>query len=186
MAIQPSTRASGSSLILHYRGTLVLGANNFGDFSPPIANGVVPADVADGVVIGVRFLLADATDPTDPTTLLPSFAFDDTQPAGASPHAPVFNAVAGITTATDQIISSRTWAQNTHVVIQPQTAAAAASLVAVETDKAQIVLDLVDSGLGGNTGLPVLILPMVFAFANAAFVPAAIEMVVEIRHTYVR
>jgi hypothetical protein len=186
MAIQPSTRAAGSSLILHYRGTLVLGANAFGDYSPAIANGVVPSDVADGTVIGVRFLLADATDPTDTATLLPLAAFDDSQPAGAAPHAPVFSAVAGITTATDQIISSRTWAQNTHIVIQPQNAASAASLVGVETDKAQIVLDLTDSGLGGNTGLPVLILPMIFTFADAAFVPADIEMFVEIRHTHSR
>lgn len=186
MAIQPSIRPSGSSHILHFRGTLVLSANNFGDYSPPIANGTVPADVADGTPIGVRFLLADATDTSDETTKLLAKIYDDSQPAGATPHAPVTNAVAGITTATDQIISSRTWCQNTYVRVQPADAASAASLTGLETDKAQIVLDGTDSGLGGNTGLPVLILPMIFTFVDAEFVPAEVDILVEVRHTTVR
>ncbi|MGL4255616.1 MAG: hypothetical protein ACRCSL_04725 [Microbacterium sp.] len=170
--------------MLRFRGALTLGADPFGTY--PMANAEVPSDVAANVAIGVRFLLADATAPTDVSRRLTNGVFDDSQPAGASPHAPQSVVVANVTTATDQVITSRTWAQNTYVTIQPQTAADAALLVGVEASDAQIVLDGVDSGLGTNTGLPVLILPLVFSAGAQQFAPVNIDMLVEVRHSAVR
>lgn len=182
MALQPSSRPAGSSQVLRYTGTITLGNTTLAQF--PKANGVAPSDIAANTVTGVRFLLADATDLTDLTKQLPSTCFDDNQPAGAAPHAPTTGAIANITTATDQIITDRTWCQNTYVTVQPRTAAAAAALVGVDLGSVEFVLDTgADSGLGLDSGLPVLILPIISANAFGAYVAPDVDILVEVRHS---
>jgi len=181
MALQPF-RPAGSTQVLRFRGKLELSADNFGTY--PIANGEVPANVVSGVAMGVRFLLADATDPLDPTTTLPQFVYDDGQPAGTAPRTPGYGAIANVTTATDANVSNRTWVHNLYVTIRPLTPNDAAWFTAVEDENAFIVLDGVDSGLGTNTGLPVLILPMVFNFTQWNYQEGPdVDLLIEVRQT---
>ncbi|MDQ5976008.1 MAG: hypothetical protein QG661_3217, partial [Actinomycetota bacterium] len=63
-------------------------------------------------------------------------------------------------------------------------ATATAWFTAVEDTNAFIVLDGVDSGLGLNTGLPVLILPMVFNFTQWNYQEGPeVEVLIEVRQT---
>lgn len=187
MAIQP-TRPDGSAQVLRYRGALVLGANAFGVSVPPIANAVVPNNVVASVAMGVRFLFADATDPAAQVTRFPLHDFDDSQPAGAAPHAPVTLVVPNVTTANDLVVTQRTWAQNMYITVQPADAAAAVFLTGVDRVNAQVVLDVGLSGMGSDTGLNVLILPLVFSVGAGAFpvLGVNVDILVEIRHTVVR
>lgn len=185
MALQPQVRPDGSNLVLQFRGALTLSAQPFGSYSN-LQNAEVPSSVAANTAIGVRFLLANASTPTNASSRLLDAVFDDAQPAGVSPHAAQTLVVPNVTTATDRVITSRTWVQNTYIRIQPQNAAAAALLVGVDDANAQMVLDLTDSGLGRNTGLPVLILPLIFSTGAVGFAPVNIDMLVEVRHSAVR
>lgn len=182
MALQPSPRPAGSTQVLRFTGLITLG-DPLATY--PKENGEVTSGVAANTPVGVRFLLADATDPTNPTTTLPDFVYDDSQPAGAAPHAEFSQAIANVTTATDRLITNRTWCQNTYVTVEPRTAAAAAALVAIDQASAQFAIDGTNSGLGGTTGLPVLILPMIFANISDAqnWVDVDVDVLVEIRHT---
>lgn len=192
MALQPSARPAGSSQVLRFSGqiTIAPAAGNPGAFTTaqyPKANGEAPNDIAANTPTGVRFLLADATDPTDMTTRLPSTCFDDSQPAGAAPHATTSNAIANITNASDQLITNRTWCQNTYVTVQPRTSAAAAALVGVDLASVQFCLDSgASSGLGLNTGLPVLILPIISANAAGQWASIDVDILVEVRHSVSR
>ncbi len=181
MALQPSPRPAGSTQVLRFTGLITLG-NALAVY--PKDNGEVTSGVALNTPVGVRFLLADATDPTDTTTTLPDFVYDDSQPAGAAPHAATSSAIANVTNAADALITNRTWCQNTYITVEPRTAAAAAALVAIDEANAQFAIDTLTSGLGLNTGLPVLILPMIFANAsNENWVDVDVDIHIEIRHT---
>lgn len=188
MALQPK-RPAGSTQVLRYTGFITLGGFTIaGPSGYPKVSGEAPSDIAANTPTGIRFLLADSTDPADPTTRLPSFVYDDGQPAGASPHAPTSTVIPNITTATDQLITDRTWCQNTYVTIEPRDAASAAALVGVDLSNVQVALDVgANSGLGTNTGLPVLILPIISANAAGAWGNGPnVDVLVEVKHSVSR
>ncbi|MGL4255612.1 MAG: hypothetical protein ACRCSL_04705 [Microbacterium sp.] len=181
MAIEP-VRPIGSTLTLRYVGTIVVGAAAQAAF--PKANGELPSNVTTASEWNVRFLFADRTDPTDQSTRLAPTVYDDSQPAGASPHAPI---VAGSTNqiqvATDQFITNRTWAQNLDVRVISAVPGGNASAVSFNVAGARVALDLADSGLGGNTGLPVLVLPVTVTFAGPGSPTVDVAIEVTIRHS---
>jgi len=181
--VQPSARLAGSTQILQFIGTVSVSA---AAAVYPKAQSSYPSDAAiDGVTpCCARFLLADTTDLTDETKQFPKFVFDDSSPAGAAPHAPV--AGTGILNATDLDISARTWCQNMRVIVQPRDGATALALASIQAEGAKVCLDVgADSGLGTDTGYPVLCLAFVFA---AAPLVAALELdiLIEVRKSSVR
>ena len=179
MALQPSARPAGSSQVLRFSGLITLGS--FASTAYPKANGELPSNAAANTLIGVRFLLADATDPTDTTTTLPTDAYDDNDPAAAAPHSPTLGCT--YLNGTDLNISDRTWCQNTYVTVVPRTVAAAALLGAVDTAGVEVVLDSgASSGLGLNTGLPVIVIPMAFTTVSQ-FPGCDVDILVEVRHS---
>jgi hypothetical protein len=190
MALQPLDRPAGSTQVLRFSGLIRLsGAVGAGPaFTtatyPPKSNGEAPSDIAANTPTGVRFLLADATAPTNAARKLPSFVFDDSVPAAVSPTATFSQVIANVTNASDQLITTRTWAENTYITVEPKDSATAAALVGVDVGGAQFCLDVgASSGLGLNTGLPVLILPIISANAAAQWVNLNVDILIEVRHT---
>ena len=180
MALQPSNRPAGSAQILRFTGSVVQGGLNA---AYPKANGEYSSDVPAGAPPGthvLRLLLADATDLTNQLRRFPEHDFDDSQPAGSSPHAPTFGLTA-LLNATDANISDRTWTKNTYVTVQPLDAASKALLVSIDPRLTEVCLDSsADSGLGTSTGLPVLCLGLGLTAAGA---PLELDILIEIRHT---
>jgi hypothetical protein len=188
MALQPSARPAGSTQVLRFSGNITVAPAAPGGFTTaqyPKTNGTAPNDIGANTPTGVRFLLADAAAPTDPKTTLPNFVYDDSVPAAVSPLAPVTGVtVANVVNPTDQLITGRTWCENTYVTIEPRDAATAAALVAVDLSATRFCLDVgADSGLGLNTGKPVLILVLTSANAAAQWVNLNVDILVEVRHT---
>lgn len=192
MSMQPLDRPVGSSHILRYSGPVTIGVAS-GVY--PKANAEIPSDSSVGPVVGVvpagqfrawvRFLLADATDPTDGQKSFPSFVFDDTMPAGDAPHVPtpsVITPTPGIN-PTDLDIGGRTWAPNLHVAVS----ALDPSVQAVDITDIRVILDSgVDSGLGLNTGLPVVVVGinvLVSGNVQLPLAPFEIDITFEIRHS---
>lgn len=187
MALQPSSRPDGSTTVLRFTGTITLANVTAANY--PKLNGEVPSNIAANVYTGVRFLLADATALTDLTKQFPRSVFDDAQLAGVSPHAAVAaGGVAGpITNPTDLLINNRTWCQNTSVsVTRRGNAASVAALTAFDLPGIQWCLDGVNSGLGTNTGLPVMILPILSPNAAAGWVAPDVDIIIRINHTAIR
>lgn len=188
MAIEP-TRPIGSSHTLLFTGDLVLGTAVMGAIPTGAAatrNAVVGSDVAAATKTGVRFLLGDATDPTDKSTTLPAYIFDDAQPAGASPHAPAVTAgLANVYLATDLVMGA-TWTKNLDVRVTAANATDQALITDVDYAGIVVVLDEgATSGLGLSTGLPVVIIPMTFGQAAAAWgaSPITVRVEITVRHT---
>jgi hypothetical protein len=182
MALQPK-RPVGSTQVLRFSGAIKLGA--FTTAAYPKANGEAPSNIAANTPTGVRFLLADSSNVQDTTARLPADVFDDTQPAGSAPHAPTSQVIPNVTNASDELITDRTWCQNTYVTIEPRNAATAAALLAVDLSNVQFCLDSgASSGLGLNTGLPVLILSITSANAGGPqWVDLSVDVFVEVRHS---
>lgn len=182
MALQP-TRPIGSTQVLTFSGAITTGVP-FAQFSPTKPNATIASDFvpAPGTFTGIRFLLGDVSVPATPTQTLPGFVFDDSQLAGVSPHAAVPTALTAITQANEQDITARTWCENTYITIEPGTAAAAALLTGVNLSGAQFVIDTLTSGLGTNTGLPVLILPCELS-ALPQLNDLVVTVIIEVRHT---
>lgn len=149
----------------------------------PKDNGEVPAASPLNVPVGVRFLLADATAPTNTARKLPSFVFDDSVPAAVSPSAPFSQVIANVTNASDELITNRTWAENTYITVEPKDAASAALLTGIDLGGVQVCLDTLTSGLGLNTGLPVVIIPMIFTALPTGQAPCNVDILIEVRHT---
>jgi hypothetical protein len=174
MAIQPSDRPAGSAHQLRFTGSLAEGVA-LATF--PKTNATFPSGVADGSTVGARFLLADATALTNTEKKFPSNVYDDSQPAAASPHAPVATSlVAGVTNAGESDISLRTWAQNLRIVVNSK----AANILTVDLSGVKVVLDGATSGLGLSSGLPVVIIPMTLTDNQTA---SAIDFVFEVPAT---
>lgn len=173
MALQPQDRPAGSTQVLRFVGTVVAGVA-LGTF--PKANGEFTTGGAAGDMRGVRFLLGDATDLSLSLRRFPADAFDDTQPAATAPHAPSpTGASALIVNGGELSIGTRTWCQNTHVTVKNLGTV----LGSVDTENARMLVDTATSGLGLNTGLPVLVLPV--ALLGSAVAPFDIDLLVEIR-----
>jgi hypothetical protein len=188
MAIQP-TRPSGSTQTLIFTGDLVLGSANKQAIPSGAAstrNGVVPANIGNGDKVGIRFLLADSSDLTNLATKLPSHVFDDSQPAGVAPHAATTGSTtdANIYLVTDNVITARTWAQNLEVTVAATNETDAALLTNVDYSGIQVVLDDdTDSGLGLQSGLPVVIIPMTFDQAFGAWAAVSVRVSITVRDT---
>ncbi len=181
--LQPSNRPDGSVQVLRFTGPVDLGG--------PIAtfpkdNGTFSSDTGTpGGYSEIRLALADVIDLANARRRLPSHDFDDSQLAGASPHAPVPGlgvAIDGLS-PTEQDISARTWCQNTYVTVQPLDTASAAALTALQPVLSRVVLDGIDSGLGLDTGVPVLVLFVMIVGAPASI---HLDILIEVRHTGVR
>jgi hypothetical protein len=222
MSLSPLDRPAGSSQVLRYRGRVSWFIPGDVPTLVPLAtfpkpNGIFPSNapivpVGPGVpaaffVAYARFLLADpgaASPPLDPVALanplrrLPSVVYDDSQPAGASPHSsiPSLN-TPGINNG-ELILNPLTWAQNLEVhssdvdenVLQADVGMAVAAGAATPDGStgAFVLLDGTASGLGLNTGLPVVMVPFkVLADVSNPQVPALrtffVDITFEIRHT---
>lgn len=152
----------------------------------PVASGVFPRvngsyDNASGSV-GVRIALGNPADPQAIWTNYPRYVFDDARPANAAPHPIVItSAVLNVMSAGEQEVTDRTWSRNTVITVQPLNASAQGNIASVDVTGARFVLDLPGSGLGGASGLPVLVLPMTFSVDGIA--DMQVRFVIEIRHT---
>jgi hypothetical protein len=188
--------------VLRYRGLVPVSIYNAADY--PQTNGSIPADspitqfnlwsTRDVFTAWVRFALFDpganplVVDPVavaNPLRRLPEFVYDDNQLAAVSPHAPV-PSVPSVTpgiNATDLDIGARTWAQNLYV-----TAVSLDGLVVIaDTPGRRVLLDVgPDSGLGFNTGLPVVAVEFVFFAAQGeggGLQGVNLDVTFEIRHS---
>ena len=131
--------------------------------------------------------MAGLVEPAESADLIKALKDAVTVPVDFHTHCtPGYGVVANVTTATDANVTSRTWVHNLYVTVIPQTADDAAWLTGVDSENAFIVLDGVDSGLGLNTGLPVLILPMTFTFSNWPYgqnTGPDVDICIEVRQT---
>lgn len=127
MAIQPTIRTDGSRHLIRFQGNLLPYS---GQGTRP--NGTTDAAPVADVATGVLFFLFDTTDPTDETTQLPRGVYDDTVPAGSSPHAalPAWGpaVVAGVPTLAG-VPTGAAWAQNIRVRAHEFSASTAAPLI---------------------------------------------------------
>lgn len=153
----------------------------------PVASGFFPRVNAsyDNAVgeVGVRVALGNPLIPD----LLDQQKFkrgvlDDSQPAGVAPHPIVpTTAILNVMSAGEQEVTARTWSRNTVITVQALNASALANISAVSMTGARFVLDAPGSGLGGTTGLPVLVLPMTFSALGVA--DMQVRFIIEVRHT---
>lgn len=186
MALQPADRPAGSNQVLRFRGTVAAG-EALATF--PKTNGTFTTGGAVGDVRGVRFLLADATDLTNQARQFQDAVYDDGQPASASPHAPIANGglvplvinvgelVVGYGTTPEL---GPTWVQNTRVIVKGLSA----NIGSLDTEGSFVVLDTLTSGLGLNSGLPVIILPV--TLLGSAVASFDVDVLVEIRQSATR
>ena len=138
------------------------------------------------VEVGVRFLLGAPLALTDPLKRYSEHIFDDSQPYdGSAPHLPVVvpATIPGIVAAGELDITNRTWARNTYIHVQSLDSTTLANISDVNLTDARFLLDTATSGLGLNTQLPVLVLPMTFTTPGD---PMRVRIVIEIRHTLPR
>jgi len=185
MALQPTDRPAGSTQVLRFTGTVVAG-EALATF--PKTNGAFTTGGGANASRGMRFLLADATVPTQQNRQFPAFVFDDEQPSALAPHAPVAAAPVALVVNSGELVighgtqvsTDRTWCQNTWVTVKGLSA----NIGSLDTESALIVLDTTTSGLGTNTGLPVLILPV--SLLGGAVAPFDVDVMVEVRSTPTR
>jgi len=176
MALQPQDRPPGSAQVLRFVGSVTPGVA-IGTW--PKANGEVTTGGAVSDPRGMRFLLADATDLLNTERQMSPYVYDDRQPGGDSPHAAVATLSSGlIVNAGEQDIELRTWAENTWVIGK---IISTTNVTRVDTQACRLVLDTLSSGLGLDTGLPVLIVPVVLSGAEVA--AASFDILIEIRHS---
>lgn len=168
MAIQPSNRADGSSHVLRFRGNLAI------DTSAPFANGTINEAYAQNQKLTCRFLMGDATATTDKRKKLPASAYDDGTPAAATrPEA--FNVT--------------TWAENAKVRMKEVLPAAVAAPIITYIGDMDVTWekDTTTTGLQTNTGLPVLLIDIQSAAADAnAFGTPEIILEVTITDSLIR
>lgn len=194
MALDPLVRPDGSTQLLRYRGTVGVGAQATATY--PKTAGETPSDaVVTGTYFDsyVRFPLFKPGALDFPQKRFPAFVFDDSMLADGAPHDPVA-CVASPTlgvNVTDLSINRRTWAQNVQLLFHENPAAtplvlSADTAISEDNDPAngaQIVVDTLTSGLGLNTGLPVLIVHFRVLANDAALQAFNIDLSIEIRHT---
>ena len=190
--MQPLDRPSGSTQVLRFRGTIVQGEAS-GTY--PKTNATFPSDAVitgSNFLAAVRFGLWDTSDLTDTQKHLPAFVFDDGQPAEDSPHDPLAcTPQAGAVNATDKSLNLYTWAQNLEIV----SAKIDSNVVFVDTgiaqsadlgDGALVMLDTTNSGLGRNTGLPVVCVRFLVATNQGARQSFDVDITFEVRHSAIR
>lgn len=180
MALQPLDRPAGSSQVLQFRGTITAGEAL--DVFPK-TNGTFTTGGAAGATRGIRLLLADATALTNLQRQLPKSVYDDEQPSALAPHTPVATPLValvvnagelsvghGVPTSTDA-----TWTQNCWIVVKGLSS----NIGSIDTENAYIVNDTLTSGLGLNSGLPVVIIPV--ALLGGAVASFDLDVMIEVR-----
>ncbi len=184
-AVQPQNRPAGSDHLLEW---LTLEQDTANAATYPKLNGNYPAGVAVATLFPVRFLLADSSDLDDSQKRLPGFVFDDAVPAGDSPHDFVLGgSTQGILTATDKNITARTWCQNLEVTVTPRDVASgpgANGMSVWDPAATRVCLDVgASSGLGTDTGLPVVVIGIIIRTGGAVQVAYNIDVKIRIRPT---
>lgn len=178
-ALQPIARPFGSSTILRFQGTLTAGP------TPQVSNALFPATAAPTVNLPttVKFALADLTDLTDTTTRLPNSAYDDQSGGAYGALTGTFGPSAG----TNNVPTGANWMQNIRVRAQELGASTASPLITrIDVLNPTVEIDTSTSGLNGNTGIPVIGIPIyltaagVTAIGTAGAPGAGIGIVVEI------
>lgn len=159
MAIQPSNRPAGSSHVLRFLGRLVEQTAA----GVQVVNGEVPQGAVANVRTIVKFALADMTALTNLQRRLPPSAYDDTTPAGSSPHVNTGSYGPSIPLPPlSGVPAGKTYAQNIRVRAQEISATAANPNIAqIEELFPFVQLDGAPGsgqGLEQNTGIPVLCL----------------------------
>lgn len=195
--LAPLDRPDGSTQVLRYRGQIATSADAAATY--PKVPATIAANsgiVGNNFVAYVRFPLFDASTPSTPALIanalkrFPEGAFDDSQLAAASPHAPVAcsaSATPGVN-ASDLSLNLKTWAQNIDVTVRPLddkmvVADSGVSLDNQSINGMEVVLDTLTSGMGLNTGLPVLIIQFLVTNANGAIQAFSVDVTIEIRHS---
>lgn len=195
--LAPLDRPDGSTQVLRYRGRVATSADAAATY--PKVPAVIAANsgiVGNNFVAFVRFPFFDATTPVTPAQIanllkrFPEFVFDDSQLAGAAPHAPVactMTATPGIN-ASDLSLNARTWAQNIDITVRPldDKMVVADSGISIDNQSingVEIVLDTLTSGMGLGTGLPVAIIQFLVTNSNGAIQPFDVDVTIEIRHS---
>lgn len=195
MALSPLARPAESTQVLRYRGQ-VLAGGAVGTY--PKAAGVYPTNSTTSgsgyFIAWVRFPLWDAVNANgidDTTRRLPAFVYDDHQPVASAPHDPVPLAdnspTLGLTKG-ELCLNSYTWAQNleihfNNIDLLVQSADVGVSVDANPVGGAIIELDTLSSGLGLNTGLPVVCVPFTVTANDGALQPFNIDLTFEVRHS---
>ncbi len=191
----PLPRPDSSTQVLRYRGTLEI-TEERGAY----VNGEIPNDpdiVGSTFVAWVRFALYNPLDLTDTTRRLPSFVYDDSQPASEVPHSPVAcpNSTPVGIFDTDLSLNRYSWAQNLeiHVAKIDANVLRVDNAVAIDSDGANGAQALLDtatvgptfgSGLATGTGLPVIAVQITGAVTQGGDAQAIdIDITFEIRHT---
>jgi hypothetical protein len=179
-------RPAGSSHKLYFQGAFASG-QALATFPKTQATYSSDTTTIGGVVYReIRLLMADNTSPAtlaSPIAQLPGSAYDDESPASAAPHSPTL----GIGLTTDGLnvgesdISLRTWCQNLAVTVVAQDPTTATAVTAFASLLTRVVLDTATSGLGTNTGLPVVVL--LFTMTGPATLNLDIRLTVQASDT---
>jgi hypothetical protein len=192
MALQPLDRPASSTVSLRFRGNITVGNTPAATYPKPAAEIPSNSTISGSTFLAyVRFPLFDATDPTDMQKRLPAFVFDDGEPAGESPHDPVAcvaSSTPGVNVA-DLSLNRTTWAQNLEVTLSGPISGKHVLVdagVSVDNDPANgvmVVVDTLTSGLGLNTGLPVVIVAFQVDADEGALQSFPVDVTIEVRHS---
>lgn len=183
---KPDARPVGSTQVLKWTGSLTPGEALL---TYPKTNGRFSSDkIGISNIVVARLLLADPAVLTDLQRQFPELVFDNTQLAATSPAAPTASGVAAtvadILNATDLDMSNQAWAQNAYVTVVPIDAATAALAYTCFASQFRFALDSgANSGLGGNSKLPVLCLAIDIGAPQVPISTLAVQITLEIRHT---
>lgn len=185
MAIQPTSRLAGSQHILRFQGTLFTQATP----GAQTVNAEVPQGAVANTATLVKFALADLTALADTTKRLPASIFDDSVPAGSSPHsnlAPSGPSIAGVP-------AGKTFAQNIKVRAHEDAPSSASPLIAaIYVLSPAVEIDTATTGLSQSSGVPVVGVSFFFtadgitALGGEQPVGVPIVLEVEVPHTLIR
>lgn len=198
MSLSPLNRPAGSNQILRYRGTITQG-DTAGTYPKDPAEYPSNSGVSGGnFTAWVRFPLANfvgtSVDFNNPQKRLPPLVYDDAQPAEDVPSSVVLataSATPGIN-ATDRTMNTFTWAQNLRIHYSQIDANVVFcdSGVSVDNNPANGAVILLDSGassgLGDDTGLPVVAVRFVVAANDGSLQDFDVDIAFEVRHTAIR
>jgi len=192
MPLSHLPRPVGSTQVLVFAGKLTAG----GPLATyPIADGTFSSDkITFSNIVVARLLLSAPLDPGNPLFTLPDFVFDNTQPAASAPLPAVLHGAAAngtnVLNASDLDVSDRAWAQNAYVTVEVIDIVTAALVFALPASPYKFCLDVgaaagvnAASGLGTDTGLPVLVMAIDIGAPQVPITQLGVRITLEIRHT---